>query len=182
MSCIKVSNVDCETTVLTNGANDVVEVDDTSVIVTSPWAPVNILEVDAEIMVVCEEEPAEIIEVCEQGPAGQDGADGIGVVEVSAGPIPNSVTIVVDTVARTVYRSVKWVVTLEDPTALLYKSYEILAVHNSVVALHTVFGLIGDTISVINQVAINGASFELQITNNNPNAILVKVQRIATTI
>lgn len=182
MSCIKVSNVDCETTVLTNGANDVVEVDDASVIVTSPWEPVNILEVDAQIMVVCEEEPAEIIIACDQGPPGQDGADGIGIVEVSAGPISNSATVVVDTVARTAYRSVKWVVTIDDPTALLYKSYEILAVHNSLVALHTVYGKIGDPIDVSNEVAINGANFELQITNNSVNAILVKAQRIATTI
>ncbi len=169
-SCILVKEIDCDNVVL-------IEEIKTAVIVTP--------------------NPEVVIVACEQGPAGQDGADGVngidgadgadgldgvGVVEVSSGPISNGNTVVADSVVAATIRSVKWLVTITDSVAGDYKTYEVLGVHNGTTALYSVYGIVGDSISVFTNVVINGANMELELTNNSTNDLDIKVQRIATTV
>ena len=123
-----------------------------------------------------------VISACQQGPAGADGKDGTGAIEISAGPILPTATTVVDFVALATYRSVKWIVTITDAVANLYRSYEVLAIHNGTTALHSVYGRIGNPVDVTTDVVVNGANLELQLTNNDINNIDIKAQRIVTTI
>lgn len=146
---------------------------------------VNLQLVESPVAVFVQPATISIVTAATQGPAGVDGVDGIdgtGAVEISAGPILPAATLVVDSVAIATYRSVKWIVTLTDSVAGSYKSYEVLAIHNGTTALHTVYGRIGDPIDATTEVAVVGASLELQITNNNVNNIDIKAQRIVTTI
>lgn len=148
----------------------VIEDDDCNVILVQPTEIVAVIDV---------QDPPIIIIACEQGPPGQDGA---GLTEVSSGPVSNGNTVVADSVVISVIRSVKWIVTLTDSIASDYKSYEVLAVHNGTIALHAVYALIGDVISVATNVVLNAGNMELEITNNSPNDLDIKVQRIQTTL
>ena len=87
-----------------------------------------------------------------------------------------------DSVVLATIRSVKWLVTITDSVAGDYKTYEVLAVHNGTTALYSVYGIVGDSISVFTNVVINGANMELELTNNSTNNLDIKVQRIATTV
>jgi len=151
-SCITVTEIDCDTAVL-------VEEIKTTVIDTT--------------------EPIVIVAACEQGPPGQDGA---GLVEVASGPVSNGNTEVADSVLLSAARSVKWIVTITDSVAGDFKSYEVLAVHNGAIVLYSVYGIVGDAISVFTNVVVNVSSMELQLTNNSTNDLTIKVQRIATTV
>lgn len=137
---------------------------------------------EATPTVIVESDPIVLLVACEQGPAGKDGLDGTGVLEVASGPVANGNTITADSVAIATYRSVKWIVTITDSLGGLYKSYEVMAVHNDSTVLFSVYAIVGDTISVFTDVDVNAGQMRLQITNNIANDIDVKVQRIATTI
>lgn len=141
-----------------------------------------VLVTETPTTVIDTTEPVVILVTCEQGPAGADGADGTGIIEVVSGPVSNGNMVVADSVAIATYRSVKWIVTITDSTAGDYKSYEVMAVHNDSTTLFTVYGIVGDTISVFTNVVINGSNLEIEITNNSANPIDIKVQRIATTV
>jgi len=147
---------------------------------------ITVTEIDCDTAVLVQEikttvidttEPVVIIAACEQGPAGQDA----NLVEIASGPVSSGNTVVADSVALSAVRSVKWIVTITDSVAGTYKAYEVLAVHNGTTVLHAVYGIVGDTILVITDVAINTPNMELQITNNDTNDLDIKVQRIATT-
>lgn len=144
-------------------------------------------EIDCDNVVVAEqvdnvvivtEEPEVVIVACEQGPAG---LDGIG-VEVSSGPVSNGSTVTADSVSAASFRSVKWLVTLTDSTGTLYRFYEVIAIHDGTTVLHSVYGLVGDSISVTNDVDISAGSLRLRITNNHANDLDIKVIRLATTL
>lgn len=154
-SCILVKEIDCDNVVL---ANEIL----TNVIV----------QPDTDVVLVA----------CEQGPAGQDGADGIGVIQIDSGPVAPAATQVADSVAIATFRSVKWLVTLKDSVGGLFKFYEVIAIHNDTIPKHSVYGLIGDTISVVNDVDISAGLIRLNITNNSANSIDISVMRIVTTV
>jgi len=151
-SCILVKEIDCDNVVL---ANEIL----TNVIVTP----------DEKVVIVA----------CEQGPAGQDG---VGALQIDTGPVAPAATQVADAVAILTYRSVKWLVTIKDQVAGTFKFYEVIAIHNDTVPAHSVFGLIGDTISVITDVDILAGFIRLKITNNSANSIAISAVRIATTV
>lgn len=151
-SCILVKEIDCDNVVL-------VEEIKTAVIVTP--------------------NPEVVIVACEQGPAGQDGA---GALQVDTGPVAPAATQVADSVAILTFRSVKWLVTLKDVVGGLYKFYEVIAIHDGTIPAHAVYGLIGNTISVTNDVDILAGFIRLKITNNSANSIDISAVRIATTV
>jgi len=151
-SCILVKEIDCDNVVL-------VEELKTAVIV----------QPDTDVVIVA----------CEQGPAGQDG---FGLVQVDTGPVAPAATQVADSVAVTVFRSIKWLVTLKDSVGGLFKFYEVIAIHDDTTSKHSVYGLIGDTISVVTDVDILAGFIRLNITNNSANTIDISVVRLTTTV
>jgi len=151
-SCILVKEIDCDNVVLVEEIKLAV-----------------IVQADEEVVIVA----------CEQGPAGQDG---FGLVQVDTGPVAPAATQVADAVAVTVFRSIKWLVTLKDSVGGLFKFYEVITIHNDSTAKHSVYGLVGDTISVVNDVDILAGFIRLNITNNSANSIDISVMRITTTV
>ena len=154
-SCILVKEIDCDHVVL-------VEEIKTAVIV----------QPDTDVVIVA----------CEQGPAGQDGQDGFGILQIDTGPVAPAATQVADSVAVATFRSVKWLVTLKDSVGGLFKFYEVIAIHDDTTSKHSVYGLIGDTISVVNNVDILAGFIRLNITNNSANTLDISVMRITTTV
>jgi len=118
-----------------------------------------------------------VIVACEQGPAGP-----AGILQVNTGPVAPAATQVADSVAIATFRSVKWLVTLKDSVGGLFKFYEVIAIHNDTIPKHSVYGLVGDTISVVNDVDILAGNIRLNITNNSVNSIDISVMRIVTTV
>lgn len=190
-ACILVKEIDCDnvllitenpTTVIDTSDPVVVVVDDGNTSVNEAGEDLSIIVRDESTTVIEQSDPVVVIVACEQGPAGADGADGIGVVEISSGPVSNGSTVTADSVAVAAIRSVKWLVTLTDSTGTLYKFYEVIAIHDGTTALHSVYGLVGDSISVSNDVDINAGLMRLRITNNHANDLDIKVLRIVTTL
>ena len=97
--------------------------------------------------------------------------------------LPISTTVVVDSVLLAFNTSVKWLVTLLDPTGFtVITSYEILALHkNGTNPSFTKYAIIGDKIIHNVDVAIFGTDLQLKITNNeaiNLQANIVRIQTI----
>lgn len=180
----EIVEVDCDNFIVTEVAvpPTIITVDDGSCVIQIEDDTFNVVRVEEQTTVVTEGPTEFVIAECKQGPAGPPGADGSGVIEVDFGTVTDGNTEVVDSVLRGVYRSVKWIATLTDSAGMLYKSYEVMAVHNGTVAFHSCYGRVGDTIAVDTDVVVTGANLELSITNNHGSDIEVKVQRIATTI
>lgn len=151
-SCILVKEIDCDNVVL-------VEEIKTAVIV----------QPDTDVVIVA----------CEQGPAGQDG---FGLVQVDTGPVAPAATQVADSVPVTVFRSIKWLVTLKEVVGNTFRFYEVIAIHNGTTAVHSVYGNIGDAIPTVNVVDILAGFIRLNITNNSADTIDISVMRITTTV
>ena len=118
-----------------------------------------------------------VLVACEQGPAGLP-----GILQVNTGPVAPAATQIADAVAIATFRSVKWLVTLKDSVGVLFKFYEVIAIHDGTTPKHSVYGLIGDTISVVTDVDILAGDIQLNITNNSANSIDISVMRIVTTV
>ncbi len=151
-SCILVKEIDCDNVVLVEEIKLAV-----------------IVQADEEVVIVA----------CEQGPAGQDG---FGLVQVDTGPVAPAATQVADAVAVTVFRSIKWLVTLKEVVGNTFRFYEVIAIHNGTTAVHSVYGNIGDSIPTVNDVDILAGFIRLNITNNSAATIDISVMRITTTV
>jgi len=120
-----------------------------------------------------------------QGPAGTPGApgaDGIGDLhEIHVGPIASGNAHVIDSIAIADYRSCKWVVTVTDPTAMLYRMSEVMAIHNGDTPTHTHYGMIGDSVQYGVEITINNGYFRLSVENRHANSIHVSAIRLPTT-
>lgn len=137
---------------------------------------------EGKIAVVSDVTPVPIVAECKIGPAGANGLDGFGILQIDSGPVANGNTVTADAVAIATYRSAKWLVTIKDVTGGLYKFYEVIAVHNGTTPLYSVYGKVGDTISVFTNVTIVAGFLRLELTNNSTNSIDVSVMRIVTTV
>lgn len=183
MSCITVTEIDCETAVVVQeDSAEIVQVVSLPDVVVTEEDPANVVRVQEQQIVVTEADPEFVVSECKQGPPGADGLDGAGAVEIASGPVPVGDPVVADSIAIALYRSAKWIVTITDTAGGEYKSYEVLAVHKNTTALYSVYSLVGDKISVFTDVSVVGANLVLTLTNNHSNPIGIKVQRIATTI
>jgi hypothetical protein len=134
------------------------------------------------VEIVEDNTPVPIIAECKIGPSGADGADGFGIIQIDSGPVANGMTQTADAVAIATYRSAKWLVTIKDVLAGTYKFYEVIAVHNGTVPLYTVYGKVGDPISIFTNVIIVAGFLRLELTNNSTNPIDISVMRIVTTV
>jgi len=136
-----------------------------------------VLVEEIKLAVIVQADEEVVIVACEQGPAGAP-----GILQVNTGPVAPAATEVADAVAIATFRSVKWLVTLKDSVGGLFKFYEVIAIHDDTISRHSVYGLIGDTISVVNDVDILAGFIRLNITNNSANSIDISVLRIVTTV
>ncbi|MHA1806202.1 MAG: hypothetical protein ACTSX2_01345 [Candidatus Thorarchaeota archaeon] len=137
---------------------------------------------EGAVSVVSDLTPVPIIAECKIGPPGANGLDGFGILQIDSGPVANGNTVTADAVAIATYRSAKWLVTIKDETAGTYRFYEVIAVHNGTTPLYSVYGKVGDSISVFTNVTIVAGFLRLEITNNSTNAINISVMRIVTTV
>jgi hypothetical protein len=96
--------------------------------------------------------------------------------------LPVSTAVVVDSVLHAYNTSVKWLVTLTDPTGhTIITSYEILALHkNGTNPKFTRYATIGDKIKHNVDVTITGSNLQLKITNNETIGLQANVVRIQT--
>lgn len=137
---------------------------------------------EGEVEVVSEQTPVPVVAECKIGPSGKDGLDGQGVLQIDTGPVSNGNTVAADQIAVVTYRSVKWLVTIKDSVAGTFRFYEVIAVHNGTTPMHSVYGLIGDSIPVTNVVDILAGYLRLNITNDSVNPIDISAVRITTTV
>lgn len=137
---------------------------------------------EGAVAVVSDLTPVPIVAECKIGPAGMNGIDGFGILQIDSGPVANGNTVLADSVAIATYRSAKWLVTIKDVVGGLYKFYEVIAVHNGTIPLFSVYGKVGNTISVFTDVTIVAGFLRLELTNNSTNSIDVSVMRIVTTV
>jgi len=85
---------------------------------------------------------------------------------------------VVDAVDTATSRSVKWVLSITNPTTNDTQTSEVLAQHrNGGSPSHNRFAIIGDPIDLSVNVIINATNLELQITNNEINDIDILARR-----
>lgn len=181
MSCITVTEVDCDTAVLVEeDSAEIVQLDTDGTVIVTEVEPCFITE-EVQTVIIEEGPPEFIVSECKQGPAGVDGLDGTGIVEVESGPVLPAGVVVADSIPIATYRSCKWIVTISSVSGE-FKSYEVLAVHNGSTVLFSVYALIGEPLSILTTVTIVGPNLELGLTNNTANTVSIKVQRIATTV
>ena len=112
-------------------------------------------------------------------PAGSGGGSNVETIHVE---IPTTNTILVDSLPLATYRTAKWIVTLNDSVGGTSMAYEVLGVHDDLVAHHTRYARTGDNIPHGIDVILNGIDMALEITNNIANSLTVDVVRIATLI
>jgi hypothetical protein len=184
MSSLCIIQEDLTEIIQVEEVTSIIKSDDVHTVVVAVGPTVLVRE-EPTIQVVDDRTPIPIIAECKVGPSGADGADGLdgfGIVQVDTGPAANGVTLVADSVAIATFRSAKWLVTIKDSTAGDYKFYEVIAVHNGTTPLYSVYGNVGDTISVFTDVTIVSGFLRLEITNNSTNSIDISVMRIVTTV
>lgn len=159
----------------------VIKSDDVHTVIVAV-GPTVIVKEEKIVEVVDDRTPIPIIAECKVGPAGQNGLDGFGILQIDTGPVANGATQVADSVAIATYRSAKWLVTIKDSIAGTYRFYEVIAVHNGTTPLYSVYGKVGDVISVFTDVTIVAGFLRLEITNNSTNSIDISAMRIVTTV
>jgi hypothetical protein len=94
-------------------------------------------------------------------------------------PVTPAATVTVDQCLTATNVAVKWIYTLVDTITNNSLTGEILATHrNGANPTHNRTGIIGDTISHQANVTIASGNLRLQITNSEPNTLMVSVVRI----
>jgi len=181
MSSLCIIQEDLTEIIQVEEVTSIIKSDDVHTVVVGV-GPTVIVREEPTVQVVDDRTPIPIIAECKVGPAGMNGLDGFGIVQVDTGPFANAVTGLADSVAIATYRSAKWLVTIKDSTAGTYKFYEVIAVHNGTTPLYSVYGNVGDVISVFTDVTIVSGFLRLEITNNSTNSIDISVMRIVTTV
>lgn len=179
------------TTVVDATADDIVleEVDVSDVIVTDTGATVvvvstsaiDIVEVDTNQVVLEQSTSVNVISACIQGPQGPQGLAG-GLAQIDATEIPVLGVLVVDSVLITEYRSIKWIITFKDNISGVYRTSEIMAVHNGTDVFYSQYGIVGEAVLHSLVVQLTAGSMELQITNSEVNPLNVSVLRLGTNI
>jgi hypothetical protein len=105
-----------------------------------------------------------------------------GILQVDSVPVLTGATEIIDSVAITEYRSVKWLVSIEDTITNKYFYFEIAATHNNISAQHWCSGLLFDKLDVVDDVDISGGVMRLLMTNNHSEDISIRVLRLGTLI
>lgn len=118
-----------------------------------------------------------------QGLPGRDGIGGAdGVLQINAGPVPSGATAAIDELALTDYRSAKWILTVTDTTAGLYRMSEVLAVHDGADSSHSHYGMVGDAVTYRVSVSVAEGVLRLSLDNPHPNPLFVSALRLPTAL
>lgn len=88
-----------------------------------------------------------------------------------------STTEVVDSISKTAFRVIKWVLAVVDTTDNKYFGSEFMALHDLTNVTYTEFAVIGDTINFTVGISISGANVEFSITNNSSNSLIASLMR-----
>ena len=109
--------------------------------------------------------------------------------EISTWEIASSKTIITsvlttattncDSISGTIYRTVKWAVSLTDITGAKYAAVEILANHDGTDVVFNESSIFGDAIDYAIDVQISGGNILLKVTNNEVNSLTVSVLRFS---
>jgi len=113
------------------------------------------------------------------GPRGPVGPPS-GLVQLLVSGIAHGERRVIDQIDTGLFRSCKWIVTVFDSIAGLYKTHEVSAIHNNGTIKYTVYGIIGDTIICGLSVDIEGPSLVLILDNRHANTLGATIIRIPT--
>ena len=161
------------------------------VVVTDSQTTVVVAE--AGDVVVTEETASVVVEEGQQGPPGPAGPEG---PEGDAGPVgptgpagagsqppvrvyaPPATPTVVEAVNASVYRSVKWIVTVTDPFGGRYRMGEIMAFHDGVDAHHIHYGIFGSAMLYTFDVVMSAGNMVLRITNADAVTLTVDAVRV----
>ena len=93
--------------------------------------------------------------------------------------IPSSVTQNCDSISISLYRTVKWVVSITNNVDGKYLSFEVLAVHDNTDVIFNEYSIIGDNINYVIDVFIDSGNLTLSLTNNELNNINVSILRFS---
>lgn len=103
--------------------------------------------------------------------------DQIGIPIIYEGTVASSATSTVDTLAIADYRSVKWLLTLEDPTGGSYYASEVMAVNTGSEVDYSEYSVVGDGGPYDVFAEIVGSNIEFKITNPSTNILNIKFIR-----
>lgn len=117
-----------------------------------------------------------IIETCSQGPVGPSG----GATQLNPDPINPTDTDVVDSLPVADFMAAKWIIHMvTDEGTPRYRALEVLGMYNGTTSFYNVTGAVGEAISAVVVVDLNGTNLELQVTNNEAVDITARILRLA---
>jgi hypothetical protein len=85
----------------------------------------------------------------------------------------------IDSVAAATNRAIEWLVQVTDSTAGTYSSCKVVATHDGAAATATQYGIVGAFVAYTVDATYNAGNIDLDVTNNGPNTVTVKVRRIS---
>ena len=86
---------------------------------------------------------------------------------------------IVDSVDGSLYRTVKWILSITNITDSIFTSSEVLAVHDDTNVTHNEYSMVGDKVNYLIDVELNGNDINLKISNIENNEIQISVLRWA---
>ncbi len=121
---------------------------------------------------------AKVILASTQGPQGEQGIQGVpGPTQVDD-TVLGSTTKTIDSILVVDFASVKWWVLIEDLFSGAKRWQEIGAMHDSVGAKHTIYGVLGDSMPYTLDVTLTAGVLALSLTNTGANTLTTHVVRV----
>ena len=183
MTCITVTEVDCDTAVLVQeDTAQVVQLIDTDTVVVLPDETSTVVIDDSPDIVTQEEQVTTIVTECLQGPQGPKGDDGTAAQQINAS-VAQGAQSFVDTLSLANNPSAKWLITAIDSIGNLRRMSEVSAIHNGTDVKWVQFGIIGDDVKYKPSVVLSGGIFfQLLIQNNHSEDLDFKILRLSAEI
>lgn len=115
-----------------------------------------------------------------QGPPGPPGPAGSGTGPAVRVLVPSGETSIIQEFDASIYRTIKWIVTLTNPILGTVRSFELLALNHSTHCSHVVYGIIGDSMQYSVDVQLINTQVTLLLTNAETNDLIVDAVRIGS--
>jgi hypothetical protein len=113
-----------------------------------------------------------------QGEVGPAGPGGAGAAIPVRAFVPAAISAEIERIDATVYRSVKWVITVTDPFGGRYRMGEILAFHDGAEARFVHYAIFGDSLQYAVDVILIGGDMVLRVTNAEAVQLTVDAVRV----
>lgn len=139
---------------------------------------VDVITIDeGEVVVVTT--PDTVVEYITEGIQGPPGASGYEQLALQlTSPLTTSETGLLDSIAGSLYQSVKWLVTVKDVVTDDRSMFELNATHDGTTIWYDTVGAVGADLDVTVAVVWDTGYLKLQITNNETNNINATATRI----